>query len=158
MKEVFRGKIQDAKLVFEDKPGFLKALSKYANGLFELRLSTWKQRTRRQNGALHLFFQQLAESLNNAGLDQKKVLKPEVSIDWSMEDVKEKLWRPFQIAIIRKESTTDLESIGDIEKIHKTLMRELGEKHGVEFIPFPFECKECKGLSRHYEGCSQYHY
>ena len=41
-----------------------------------------------------------------------------------------------------KESTTELEKQVEIDKVHEQLMHILGEKHGVEFIPFPHEEKK----------------
>lgn len=153
MKKIIIGQIKDGQLVpsKEDKG----IIQKFKDGFFELRLDNTKPRTRRQSRALHKFCEILAEALNAAGLDQRVVLKPTYNMDWETESVKKHLWKPFQLAITGKESTTDLDSQDDINKIHKTLMRELGEKHKVEFIPFPFECDECHGLSMHYEGCSQ---
>jgi hypothetical protein len=93
------------------------------------------ERTTQQNKALHLFFTHLAEELNNAGLDMRKTLKPEVSIPWSSKTVKEYLWRPIQKAQLGKESTKDLETV-EIDKVFETLTRHLGEKFGLE-LEFP---------------------
>lgn len=100
----------------------------------------WKtsvQRTDSQNKALHTFFRLLADELNNAGLDQRKVLKPSIDIPWSPEAVKEQLWKPIQVSLFFKESTKDLDKHIEIDKVHEVLMRHLGEKFGLEFIPFP---------------------
>lgn len=94
-------------------------------------------RTQFQNNALHLFFSQLAESLNDAGLDMRKVLKPTYDMPWTTTTVKEYLWKPFQKSMLRKDSTTDLNKHDEITMVHKTLMRELGQKFGLEYIPFP---------------------
>jgi hypothetical protein len=96
-----------------------------------------KQRTLPQNSALHLFCTQLADTLNDMGLDQRKVLKPSINIPWTKQAVKDMIWRPIQEAMYRTNSTTFLQKQGQIEMIHKVIMRELGEKHEVEFIPFP---------------------
>ena len=97
------------------------------------------QRTSQQNRALHAFYTLLANALNDAGLDQRKVLKPSVSIPWTPEAAKEQLWRPIQKAMYGKESTTELSKIQEIDKIHEVLMRHLGEKFGVEYITFPHD-------------------
>lgn len=102
-------------------------------------LSPIQQRTSYQNRALHLFFKQLAEALNLAGLEMKLVLKADTEIWWTTESVKEYLWRPLQKMMYGKESTTELEKQVEIDKIHEQLMHLLGEKHGVEYIPFPSE-------------------
>lgn len=94
-------------------------------------------RTLQQNKALHLFFDMLAKSLNDAGLDQRAVLKPSVSIPWTKTAIKEQLWRPIQKAMYAKHSTTNLMKQEEIDQIHATLTRHLAEKFGVEYIPFP---------------------
>ena len=93
------------------------------------------QRTIQQNKALHLFYRLLADELNSASLDMRVVLKPEISIPWSPQAIKEYLWRPIQIAQLGKQSTTDLNN-NQITQIYDTLNRHLGEKFGV-YIPFP---------------------
>lgn len=102
-----------------------------------------KKRTLNQNSALHLFYQQLATTLNNAGLDMRVILKPSFNIPWTTLNVKEYLWRPLQKSLLKKESTTDLNKLDEIDKIHAILMRELGEKHGIEYLEFPHKCDQC---------------
>ena len=99
-------------------------------------------RTDRQNRAMHLWFTQLAETLNAAGLDQRKVLKPSVSIPWTSEAAKEQLWRPIQDAMYKKESTTELTKT-EVGRVEEVLTRHLQEKFGVEIPQFPhFETEE----------------
>lgn len=93
-----------------------------------------KQRTARQNRAIHLYFQKLAEAFNDAGLDMRKVLKPEVDIPWTKETVKDFLWRPIQKLMLGKESTTELER-KEIDPVFDTVNRHLA-KFGVR-QPFP---------------------
>lgn len=95
------------------------------------------KRTVQQNRAIHLYFTMLAKSLNESGLDQRKVLKPSISIPWTPTAIKESLWRPIQKVMYEKNSTTELNKQEEITEIHATLMRHLGEKFGVEYIPFP---------------------
>jgi hypothetical protein len=94
-----------------------------------------KKRTITQNSAMHLLFDQLATELNDAGLDMKRTLKPEVDIPWSKETVKEFIWRPIMIAQLNKKSTTEL-TTKEIDKIFETLSKHLGEKLGIQ-IDFP---------------------
>lgn len=93
------------------------------------------KRTLQQNAALHLWFRQLAEALNAAGLDMRATLKPEISIPWTGETIKEYLWRPVQKAQLEKQSTADL-TTSEIDKVWETLNKHLGEKFGVH-VPFP---------------------
>lgn len=53
-----------------------------------------KQRTILQGRALHKYFELVGEALNVAGLDMKKVLKPNVDIPWNKDSVKNFLWKP----------------------------------------------------------------
>lgn len=98
-------------------------------------------RTGQQNRGLHKFCSLLAEALNDAGKDMRVVLKPEYSIPWDTMSVKKHIWKPIMHAMFDKESTTELNKTGEIDKVHKVIMREMGEKHGIEYIPFPVDEK-----------------
>jgi len=77
----------------------------------------------------------VAESLNDAGYDMKKTLKPEVEIPWSGNTVKEFLWRPIQDAMIQQESTTAL-TTDQVSAVYSVLSRHLSAKLGVN-VSFP---------------------
>ena len=94
-----------------------------------------KQRTPSQNRALHLLFTELAQELNDHGLDMRKTLKPTVEIPWSGATVKEYLWRPIMKAQLNKESTTEM-TTEDIDKVFDTINRHIGEKFGLH-LDFP---------------------
>lgn len=98
--------------------------------------STGQQRTGQQNKALHVYCRLLADSLNTAGLDQRKTLHEDIDIPWTPEAVKIHLWKVIQKAVIGKESTTEAER-GDYTKVHEVLTRHLGEKLGIDYIPWP---------------------
>ena len=89
-----------------------------------------KQRTIQQNRALHKYFGLLANSFNDAGLDMKKVLKPEIDIPWSGASVKEYIWKPIMKAQLQKSSTTEL-TTKEIDKVFDTINRFLSEKFGI---------------------------
>lgn len=66
------------------------------------------------------------------------VLKGDVPIWWTTTSVKDYIWRPVMKAMTGKESTTKLSKTeGEIDVIHKQIMQWLGERHGIEYIPFP---------------------
>lgn len=94
-----------------------------------------EQRTLTQNKALHKYFELLAEALNDAGLDMKTVLKPEIDIPWTKESVKKHLWKPIQEAMLDEVSTTKLDT-KDPSKVYMVLDRHLNEKLGVS-VPWP---------------------
>lgn len=95
-----------------------------------------KQRTLTQNRAMHLFFDWLAEALNEAGLDMRKTLREDVEVPWSAATVKEHLWRPIQEAMTEKKSTTEVTTV-EPTAIHEVLSRHLGERLGVTCPPWP---------------------
>jgi len=96
-----------------------------------------KPRTVLQNAALHLFCERLSEALNDAGLDMKATLKPEIEIPWSPDRVKDFLWRPVQEAMTGKHSTTELNTVEPSE-IWEVLNRHLAEKFGIS-VDWPSE-------------------
>ncbi len=96
-----------------------------------------KKRTSLQNRSLHLFCTQLAEVLNDAGLDVQKTLKHDIEIPWNAVLVKELIWRPVQEAMTDKESTTELDRI-EPGQIYEVLNRHLGNKFGI-YVPWPCE-------------------
>lgn len=96
----------------------------------KISLRSGKTRTLTQNRALHLYCTMLADALNDGGLDQRKTLKPEIDIPWTPDAVKNHLWRPVQVAVTGKESTTKPEA-GEYTKIYEVLNRHLSAKLGV---------------------------
>lgn len=94
-----------------------------------------KQRTIRQNKALHLYFTHLAQELNDAGLDMRKTLKPGVEIPWSAKTIKEYIWRPIMKAQLGKESTTEM-TTKDIDRVFDTITRHLADEFGLQ-VDFP---------------------
>ena len=100
-----------------------------------------KQRTTQQNRALHKFYSLLSDELNTKGLDVRKVVKEGFDIWWTPEMVKDIIWRPFQKIKYGTDSTTFLTKHEQIDAIHEDIMRNLGEKFGVDYIDFPVDLK-----------------
>lgn len=98
-------------------------------------------RSEAQNRSLWLFCTQLATALNEAGLEMKMVLRPEYNVWWNKDLVHDLLWIPVQKVLFKTSSTTELTKLEQIDRIHELIMRELGEKHGVEYIPWPTQEK-----------------
>lgn len=96
-----------------------------------------KRRTNLQNKALHKFFQQLADALNESGYSVAKTLRHDVEIPWNKNLCKELLWRPVQEAMTGKHSTTELNTV-DPSEIYEVLNRHLGERLGVH-VEWPSE-------------------
>ena len=88
------------------------------------------RRTDQQNKAMHKYFELLSTALNDAGLDARKTLKPEVEIPWTPEMIKNLMWRPIQEAMTGKKSTTELTTVEPSE-VHAVLNRHLSSKFGL---------------------------
>lgn len=94
-----------------------------------------EKRTLQQNKAIHKYCTMLADTLNEAGLDMRKTLKPGVDIPWTATSAKEHLWRPIQDLMLDKESTTELDT-KQVDEVYRVLNRHLSEKFGIS-VPFP---------------------
>lgn len=94
-----------------------------------------KIRTLQQSKALHLYFTQLAEMLNQSGLDMRKVLKPSISIPWTPQTIKENLWKPVMEFQLQKSSTTEM-TTKDIDEVYDVINKHIGEQFGIS-IEFP---------------------
>ena len=105
-------------------------------------------RTGLQNSALHVDCQIIADKLNDAGKDMREVIKQEIEIPWTMLSVKEYIFKPIMKAMYQIDSTTELtKNEQQIDKIHQVIMRELGQKHGIEYHEFPhIEKKEVSAI------------
>lgn len=129
-----------ASIAVIDKAMYQARLSKLKDGelamVYIITGNEKKLRTDQQNRAMHLYFERVAEALNEGGYTVHVVLKQKVDIDWNMYAVKELLWRPAQQAILQKSSTTDLRKQEDIDKVYNHLNRHLGEKFGIH-VEFP---------------------
>ena len=95
-----------------------------------------KPYTDNQRKADWLYMTQKSEQLNDVGLDMRVILKPTYSIPWTKENFHDHVWIPVQKAMYGSDSMTALTK-HQVSKIFKVIERELGEKHGLEHVPFP---------------------
>jgi len=118
----------------------LDAYIKYLKAEFEkhkylrVDLKTGKQRTNKQNACLHKYCEQLAQELNSQGLSFNAFFKEGVEIPWTMEIVKDNIWRPVQKAITGQESTTKPKA-SEYSKIYEVINRKVSN-YGF-YIPWP---------------------
>ena len=95
-----------------------------------------EQRTSQQNRSMHLYFAQLAEALNDAGLDMQTTMKHyKVEVPWTPESVKEVIWKLVQDKMFGKRSTTEL-TTEQVNQVYEVVNR-FTVKLGMESIPFP---------------------
>lgn len=137
MKIETSGKIINGKFVLDDEKGFKLLSDTLKDGDYTLTLSrVQSKRTDQQNRALHLYFTQLSEALNDAGFDMRKTIRQNLEIPWTPHNIKEFLWRPAQKAYLKKQSTTELDKVEDINHVYDIVNRLIGERTGVH-VPFP---------------------
>jgi len=90
-------------------------------------------RSLQQNKALHKYCELIARALNNQNLSISSVIK--VDVDWSMETVKEIIFKPVVKALYNKDSTTKLDK-NEFNKIIDNITLIFGNR-GIEIPPFP---------------------
>jgi hypothetical protein len=98
---------------------------------------TGKTRTLTQNAALHLWCDMLAERLNDAGLDVRTLIKPDIEIPWSGIAVKHHIFKPVLEAMTTKTSTTEADRWDDYNGVIDVITKHLGQKHGVQAPEWP---------------------
>jgi len=91
--------------------------------------------TQTQLNSIHLYCENLARDLNDAGLDQRKVLKPGIEIPWTKDSVKLQLFKAIEYAMFGKDSTTKL-TTKQVDEVYQVLSRHLAEKFNIT-TPFP---------------------
>lgn len=93
-------------------------------------------RTLSQNAALHVLYSIVARALVGAGYDVKTTLQNiNIPMPWTEMLVKELLWRPIQIQMLGKTSTTKL-TTKEIDIVWQPLKEAL-HKIGFTDIHFP---------------------
>ncbi len=94
-----------------------------------------QQRTAKQNNALHLYFQMVADSLNSAGLDVRTTLTTtEAEIAWTKTMVKELLWKPLMEIQLGKKSTKEMDTM-EIDIVYDTVNAFLAKQGIHEDFP-----------------------
>ena len=128
--------IKNRSIAPSDLNRFKADLDKLENKEVWITIEKFKKfRSNQQNSALHLYFNLLAEELNQHGLDMKHFLK--VDISWSGLMVKELLWKPLQKVYLGEKSTTKLKT-EDIDKIYDILNKVISERsNGNIQVAFP---------------------
>jgi hypothetical protein len=100
-----------------------------------MKLTKDKQRTKKQNDALHLLFQMIADALNDGGYDVQLVLKKTLDVSWTKLLVKELLWKRAQWVQLGKKSTAQL-TRKEVDKVYDEINNFLAVNFHIS-EPFP---------------------
>jgi hypothetical protein len=96
-----------------------------------------QSRTTAQNNSLHLYFDLLAKEFQKEGITMTTVLqKFIVDTPATKTTIKELMWKPLQLAMLEKESTTKLSKKEEIDLVYDALNKFTSETFGIS-IPFP---------------------
>lgn len=99
---------------------------------------TKETRTSQQNRALHLWYGQLAQALNEKHIGVRMILNEKVEVEWTPILIKEILWRKLQKAMFGKQSTRQLFKSKEIDQLFDTINSIIIERTNGEVIPPPF--------------------
>lgn len=103
--------------------------------------STGRQRSNAQNAALHKWCELVAKVLNDSGLEMRITLPTgkEWLIPWSKSSVKDNIWRPIQLVLTEKQSTTEPYR-AEYNEIFEVIHSRFSSHHGITLPDWP--CKE----------------
>jgi hypothetical protein len=123
-----KGKTKDIAVKFNN------LLQELPDGKYELEIRKPK-RTNRQNNAIHLYFEMIADTLNEYHLYcNKEFFKDSWEIEWRPEMVKELMWKPVQKILTGKLKTSELNTT-EVQRIVEVFERNFAEK-GISVV-FP---------------------
>ena len=97
-------------------------------------------RSDRQNNAMHLWFRQIAEELNDAGYWVRHPFSDTFEIPFTETLVKETLYKPVVKSMYDKNTTTQL-TPAELSEAAEVLIRWLSE-HKRIYVPFPQQLKD----------------
>lgn len=93
-------------------------------------------RTDQQRKGIEVYCKLLADAFNDGGYDMKAVLTHKaIDVPWKQDRIKDILWRSIQIALLNKESTTELDP-NEVSQVYEVLDRWTSEKLGIH-VEFP---------------------
>lgn len=93
-----------------------------------------KTRSNLQNSALHLFFTFISNDLNEMGMTYTCEFVKDVEVPYTPSLVKEVFWKPIQITLFEKESTTSI-TTSEMNTIIDVVVKFFADR-GIE-IHFP---------------------
>ena len=133
---------------YEGKAGAIKLVNELLEekAVIEIKKSK-KTRSGAQNRALHKYFGLISEQLNEMGMEfvYTGIRGKELSMPYSSTIVKDYFWRPLQIHLFKKESTTQI-TTKEMNEIIEIIGKFFAEK-GVD-LPFP----SIESIMSHYEN------
>ena len=130
------------KITFKKERGLLtphsdddyETLQKLSDAVYQVDIKNLDTRTLQQNKAMHLWCNQIAETLNNNNLYMTGLFGNDIV--WSMELVKEQIIKSMIRLLFKIDSTTKLKR-KEIDTLIDHIAYIFGEKKGVVMPSFP---------------------
>ena len=89
------------------------------------------KRTTLQNRSIHKYCGLLASKFNDAGFDMLTVLTVKSSTSWTMDSVKDVIWRSVQVAMFPdKTSTTQLET-NEVSQVYEQIAKHISTNFNI---------------------------
>lgn len=134
----FKVQIVGGKIIFPKGLNDFIKLQKDNNYTLEIKKYV-KARSEAQNNSLHLFFSQLSDEFNEKGIEMPRVIR--LPLFFTPYAVKDYIWRPAQISMFGKKSTTQITTM-EINKIYDVINKVVSERtNGMVIVP-PFPSYE----------------
>jgi len=129
-------KIENLIIIPENLYRFNEDLNRFKEA--EITIEKWvKRRTDKQNNSIHLYCQILSQEFLARGIDMREIIRDEIPISFTPESVKIYLWKPIQMAMFGKKSTTQLDT-HEVSQIHDQLNKIIIERtKGEVSVAFP---------------------
>lgn len=102
----------------------------YGNIEVQMRTDDIRRRSLKQNNSLHAYCQDLADAFNNAGILPQHFFRKGFKIKWTMDMIKENIWKPVQKAIT-KNGKTSKATKAEIIETYDVINLEIGERYGI---------------------------
>ncbi|MBU4467031.1 hypothetical protein KKF47_03150 [Patescibacteria group bacterium] len=99
-----------------------------------------------QRKAMHLWFDQVGEALNEKHIDMRAFLRKDIEMPWSGWAIKEFIFRPLMEQRYGKKSINDLFKTGEIDLLYDVISKEIIERTKGEVDVPPWPCREWRQL------------
>ena len=97
------------------------------------------RRTDQQRKAIEVYCREVAEALNEHGVDLEAVLSEKaIPVPCTQANIKENIFKPIEHALFPDKTSTTQLSTFEVTEVYDIMNKWLGERFGVH-VPFPSE-------------------
>ncbi len=96
--------------------------------------------------AMHKWFDQVGEAMNEKHIDMRAFLRKDIEMPWSTWAIKEFIFKPLMEQRYGKKSTKELFKTGEIDILYDVITLEIIERTKGEVDVPPWPCRQWKQL------------